>query len=80
MRDCVSFLGVKAAREGNWPLTSNWCLGEENIYLYIHSPIPLHGVRTNTPRDFTFTQQGSLAYNPTAWRILVVTFLYTGQI
>jgi hypothetical protein len=33
-----------AAREWSWPLTSNYCQGQENVDLYIHSPIHLHGV------------------------------------
>jgi hypothetical protein len=42
----VSFLGVKAAGAWNWPLT-NWCRGQENVDLYIHSPIRLRGLVLN---------------------------------
>jgi hypothetical protein len=31
-------------RAWGWPLTSNYCQGQENVDLYIHSPIHLHGV------------------------------------
>jgi hypothetical protein len=37
----------KAARAWSWPLTSNLCQGQENVDLYIHSPIRLHGVVHN---------------------------------
>jgi hypothetical protein len=30
--------GGKAAETGSWPLTFNWCPGQENLDLYIHSP------------------------------------------
>jgi hypothetical protein len=39
--------GVKAARAWNWPLNSNQCLCQENMDLYIYSPIHLHGVVLN---------------------------------
>jgi hypothetical protein len=38
------FPGDKTARAWSWPLTSNWYQGQENVGLYIHSPIRLHGV------------------------------------
>jgi hypothetical protein len=41
------FLGGKAAGVWSWPLISNWCRGQENMGLYIHSPIRLHGVVIN---------------------------------
>jgi hypothetical protein len=34
----------KAAGAWSWPLTSNSCRGQENVDLYINSPIRLHGV------------------------------------
>jgi hypothetical protein len=37
----------KAAGAWSWLLTSNWCRGQENVDLYIHSPIRLHGVVLN---------------------------------
>jgi hypothetical protein len=42
-----SFPGVKADGAWNWPLTSSWCRSQENVDLYIHSPIRLHGVVLN---------------------------------
>jgi hypothetical protein len=33
-----SFPGRKAAGAWSWPLTSNWCRGQANLDLYIHSP------------------------------------------
>jgi hypothetical protein len=42
-----SFPGVKAARDWSWPLTSSYCRDQENVDLYIHSPIRLHGVVLN---------------------------------
>jgi hypothetical protein len=39
-----SFPGGKAAGVQSWPLTSNYCRGQKNVGLYIHSPIHLHGV------------------------------------
>jgi hypothetical protein len=42
-----SFSGSKATGVWSWPLTSNWCRGQENVNLYIHSPIRLHGVVLN---------------------------------
>jgi hypothetical protein len=43
----TSFPGGKATGAWSWPLTSNWCRGQENKDLYMHSPIPLHGVVVN---------------------------------
>jgi hypothetical protein len=37
----------KVAGAWSWPLTSNYCQGQENVDLYIHSPIWLHGVVLN---------------------------------
>jgi hypothetical protein len=37
----------KAARAWIWSFTSNCCRGEENVNLYIHSPIHLHGIVLN---------------------------------
>jgi hypothetical protein len=37
----------KAAGEWNWPLSSNQCWGQENVDLYTHSHIRLHGVVLN---------------------------------
>jgi hypothetical protein len=34
--------GGKAAGAWSWPLISNYCRGQENMDLYIHSPIRLH--------------------------------------
>jgi hypothetical protein len=42
-----SFPRDKAARGWSWPLTSNQCRGQENVDLFIHSPIRLHGVVLN---------------------------------
>jgi hypothetical protein len=42
-----SFPGGKAAGALTWPITSNRCRGQENVGLYIHSPIRLHGVVLN---------------------------------
>jgi hypothetical protein len=41
------FPGGKAAGAWSWPLTSNYCRGQENVDLYIHYPICLHGVVLN---------------------------------
>jgi hypothetical protein len=41
------FSGGKSAGEWNWPLTSNYCRGQENVDRYIYSPIHLHGVVLN---------------------------------
>jgi hypothetical protein len=41
------FPGDNAAGAWSWPLTSNQCRGQENVDLYIHSPIRLHGVVVN---------------------------------
>jgi hypothetical protein len=38
-----SFFGDKAAGKWRWPLTSNQHPGQENVDLYIRSPIRLHG-------------------------------------
>jgi hypothetical protein len=44
-----SFLGGKAAGAWSWPFASNYCRGQENVdlYMYIHSPIRLHGAVLN---------------------------------
>jgi hypothetical protein len=42
------FLGCRAAGAWSWPLISNYCRGQENLDLYIHSPISLHGVVLNS--------------------------------
>jgi hypothetical protein len=42
-----SFSGGKADGAWSWPLTWNYCRGQENMDLYIHSPIRLHGVVFN---------------------------------
>jgi hypothetical protein len=34
--------GDKAEGAWGWPLTSNYCRGQENVDIYIHSPIRLH--------------------------------------
>jgi hypothetical protein len=51
--------GGKAAGAWSWPLTSNSCRGQENVHLYIHSPIRLQDLMLNyvfKHRDnFTFT-------------------------
>jgi hypothetical protein len=41
------FLRGKAAGAWSWPTTSNYCRGQENVDLYIHSLIRLHGVVLN---------------------------------
>jgi hypothetical protein len=41
------FPGGKAAEAWSWPLTSNKCRGQENVGIYIHSPIRLHGLVLN---------------------------------
>jgi hypothetical protein len=43
-----SFPGGKAAGAWSWPLTSSYCRGQENVDLYVHSPIRLHGVVFNS--------------------------------
>jgi hypothetical protein len=43
-----SFPGGKAAGAWSWPLTSSECQGQENVNLYIHSPIRLHGAVLNS--------------------------------
>jgi hypothetical protein len=42
-----SFPGAKAAGAWSRPLTSNYCRGQDNMDLYIHSPIRLHSVVLN---------------------------------
>jgi hypothetical protein len=42
-----SFPGGKAAGAWSWPLTSSYFRGQENVDLYIHSPIRRHGVVLN---------------------------------
>jgi hypothetical protein len=42
-----SFSGGKEAWTWTWPLTSNYCRGQENVDLYIHSPLRLRGVVLN---------------------------------
>jgi hypothetical protein len=49
-----SFPGGKGTWAWSWPLTSNQCRGQENVDLYIHSPIRLHGVVKHRD-NFTFT-------------------------
>jgi hypothetical protein len=39
--------GDKAAGAWSWPLTSNSCRDQENVDVYIHSHIRLHGVVLN---------------------------------
>jgi hypothetical protein len=43
----ASSLGCKAAGVCNWPLTLNYCRGQEYADLYIHSPLHLHGIVLN---------------------------------
>jgi hypothetical protein len=38
------FSGANAAETWSWSLTSNYCRGQENLDIYIHSPIRLHGL------------------------------------
>jgi hypothetical protein len=40
-------VGGKTVGEWNWPLASNYCQGQENVDLYIHSPIRLRGIVLN---------------------------------
>jgi hypothetical protein len=42
-----AFHGSKAAGVWSWPLTCNCYRGQENVDLYTHSPIRLHGVELN---------------------------------
>jgi hypothetical protein len=42
-----SFPGGKPAVALRWPLTSDYYRGQENVHLYIHSPIRLHDVVLN---------------------------------
>jgi hypothetical protein len=42
------FRSGKAARAWSWPLTSSWCEGQENVDLYIHTSICLHGIVLNS--------------------------------
>jgi hypothetical protein len=39
-----SFPGGNAAQAWSWSLISNKRQGQENVDLYIHSPIRLHGI------------------------------------
>jgi hypothetical protein len=39
--------GGEAAGAWSWLLTSYECQGKENMAVYIHSPIPFHGVVLN---------------------------------
>jgi hypothetical protein len=43
-----SFLGGKADGAWSGPLTSSQCRHQENVDLYIHSPILLHGIVLNS--------------------------------
>jgi hypothetical protein len=42
-----TFPGGKVAGAWSWRLISSWCRGQENVHLYIHSPIRLHVVVVN---------------------------------
>jgi hypothetical protein len=42
-----SFPGGEAAEAWSWQITSSQCRGQENVDLYIHSSIGLHGVVLN---------------------------------
>jgi hypothetical protein len=53
-----SYPGGKAAGAWSWQLTSNYCRGQENVNLYIHSPISLHGVVLN----YSSQAQGQLYF------------------
>jgi hypothetical protein len=72
-----SFHRGKAVGAWSWPLTSNYCWGQENVDLYIHFPIRLHGVvlnllstRKNLP--FTYLLEYNAVYfvesQPAVWR------------
>jgi hypothetical protein len=39
--------GVKVVRAWSWPFTSNYFQGQENVDLYIHSLMRLHGIVLN---------------------------------
>jgi hypothetical protein len=41
------FRGGKATGAWSWPLTSSQCRGQENVDLYMHFPIRLHGLVLN---------------------------------
>jgi hypothetical protein len=43
----VSLPAGKVAGAWNWPLTFSYCRGQENVDLYIHSPIHLHDIVLN---------------------------------
>jgi hypothetical protein len=43
----------ESAEAWRWPFTSNYCRGQENMDLYIHSPTRLHGVVLNYLRTET---------------------------
>jgi hypothetical protein len=43
-----SFHGCKAAGASSWSLTSVQCRGQENVDLYMHCPLSLHGVVLNS--------------------------------
>jgi hypothetical protein len=59
------FPGDKAATEWSWPLTSNWCRCQENVDLYIHFPIRLHGaVKFKVTLRLTVSQSVSLGIEP----------------
>jgi hypothetical protein len=47
-----SFPGGEAAVAWSWPLTFSQCRGQENVDLYIHSPIHLHGGTPLPCHDF----------------------------
>jgi hypothetical protein len=55
-----SFPGGKAAGVWSLPLTSNKCRGQENMDLYIHSPIHLHGVLLKHRDNFTLMRRDAV--------------------
>jgi hypothetical protein len=48
---CPTGTRDKAVGAWSWPLTSNQCQGQENLNLYIHSPIHLHGAVLDTSTE-----------------------------
>jgi hypothetical protein len=62
-----SFPGGKAAGVWSWSLISNKCRGQENVDLYIHSPIRLNGLMLNqlstgAPLPYPFVY--NIRFNP----------------
>jgi hypothetical protein len=59
--------GAKVAEAWSWPLTSSKHRGQENVDLYIHSPILLHDVVLNSLSTRTNVPFFTLASNWDVW-------------